>query len=113
MDDQDLRPVMNRTKWDELRLAMCALGGPPYRTMATNGHYAPIDREWVHHFRCPGAKGGWYGYCRHVDIFASEVAGVEEIRAALAAIHVPGARIENGWRVYGWTGPGQDVDWIA
>jgi hypothetical protein len=62
----EIHPVMNNTKWEELRLAMYAIAAATrYRCMTTTGHYSNADSEWFYHFR-----SGGYEDIRYVDIFA-------------------------------------------
>ena len=104
----DFHPVMNNTKWEELRLAMYAIkGGTTYRCMFITGHYSDPDGEWYYHFR----QGG-YDDIRYVDIFAKNQIHREQIRGALERIHLPGEETENGFRVYGYAVPGQVLDYL-
>ncbi len=101
-------PIMNNTKWDELRLAMYALEpAPAWHTRSTNGHRYGPDREWFYHFR----EGG-YADIHYVDIVADDAAHRENILAALKKIHVPGEETASGFRVFGWIDPGQDVSYL-
>ncbi|MGQ3214773.1 DUF6678 family protein [Shinella sp.] len=104
----ELHPVMNNTKWDELRLAMYGLGSLTYfRAKDMNGYYSPPDAEWFHHFRTGG-----YETMVYVDIIAKDATHREAIRAALKRVHVPGDETELGFRVFGYTERGQAVDYI-
>lgn len=103
-----LHPVMNNTKWDELRSAMHALDRRPlWRCKDLNGHYSDGDREWFHHFRLGG-----YASIFYVDITAEDPAHREAIRAALKAIHLPGEETEAGFRVFGYGEKGQTLDYL-
>ncbi|MGX1163843.1 hypothetical protein AB7M16_000109 [Bradyrhizobium sp. USDA 372] len=45
----ELHPVMNDTKWRELRDAMYAIGSATiYRIMRVNGYYSNPDAEWFY-----------------------------------------------------------------
>ncbi len=97
-------PVMNGTKWDELRLAMSALGElhPQWRTKDRSGYLSPWDGEWFYHFR----QGG-YKTIEWVEIQVISPVQEASVLARLRAIHVPGERTEHGFRVFGhWTGDG-------
>jgi hypothetical protein len=62
--DVMLRPVMNDTKWNELRLEMYALTPPPtWKTLSTNRYYYGPERDWFYHF-----SEGRYEDIVHVDI---------------------------------------------
>ena len=97
---------MNNTKWDELRLAMHALGRRPlWCCKDINGYYSGGDREWLYHF-----SSGGYASILYADITADDPAHREAIRAALKAIHLPGEEIESGFRVFGYCQKGQTLD---
>lgn len=106
----NLSPVMNNTKWEELRLAMYQLGSltPRWRTRCVeNGYITSWDGEWFYHFR----EGG-YEIAEWVEI---EITSPEQDRAvydALSKIHVPGEKIANGYRIYGYVGPGVFVEYL-
>ncbi|WP_343683443.1 DUF6678 family protein [Asticcacaulis sp.] len=103
-----LNPVMNNTKWDELRLEMYALTPPPaWSTLATNGYNYGPDREWFYHFR----EGG-YKDIVHVDIHIETLEQRELVRSILRKVHVPGAETPNGFRVFGYLQDGQSSDYI-
>jgi hypothetical protein len=106
-----MHPVMNDTKWDELRLGMYGLGkqSPRYRTRALeNGYESSWDGEWYYHFR----DGGY----RSIEWVEIEVTSSEQLMAVqdvLASIHVPGERTPLGFKVYGYMRPGMAVDYVA
>ncbi len=100
---------MNDTKWDELRLAMYGLGDmhPTWRTKDLSGYICPWDGEWFYHFRT-----GSYGTVEWVEIRVGTPEQDAAVYEALRQIHVPGHRIEGGFRVYGYTRDGQAVDYL-
>ena len=106
----DKHPLMNDTKWDELRCAMHGLHAlkPRWRTFdVENGHLSGWDRDWFYHFRSSG----------YASIHWAEIAvDTDEQRAAVLAelirIHVPGETTESGYRVFGYAETGQAVDYI-
>ena len=105
-----LNSVMNDTKWNELRHAMYALGHPwpRWRTRDTeNGHVSDWDGEWYYHFN----EGG-YSTIEWVEIQSNSNDQLELILARLRAIHVPGEPSPHGFIVYGYTQPGQVVDYL-
>lgn len=103
-----LNPVMNKTKWDELRLQMYALAAPPaWSTLSTGGYHSQPDREWFYHF----SEGG-YEDILHVDIQVETPAEREIVRSALKAVHVPGEETSSGFRVFGYLHDGQGADYI-
>ena len=103
-----LHPLMNNTKWNELRLAMYgAAPAPRWSILCRNGHRSPPDREWYYHFR----EGG-YEDIVHVDIFADDREHRERIRMALKRIHMPGEETDDGFRIYGYAERGQTLDYL-
>nr|GEU28042.1 hypothetical protein [Tanacetum cinerariifolium] len=65
-ENSRMLPLMNDTKWDELRLAMYELGplSPKWRTLdVENGHLSEWDGEWFYHFR-----NGGYKFIKWVEI---------------------------------------------
>jgi Family of unknown function (DUF6678) len=104
-----MNPVMNDTKWEELRLAMYNLGAlsPRWRTKDLSGHISQWDAEWFYHFR-----NGGYVSIEWVEIQVSSVEQDAAVVASLKAIHLPGQRIERGFRIYGYTSDGVTVAYI-
>src|SRR4051812_11937967 len=100
---------MNDTKWDELRLAMYGLGvlHPSWRTKDVSGYVSPWDGEWFYHFR-----NGGFGSIEWVEIRVTTPEQDVAVQAALRQVHVPGHRVEQGFRVYGYTRDGAAVDYI-
>jgi hypothetical protein len=110
MNTSELVPVMNDTKWDELRLAMYSLGDlhPKWRTKdVENGFIPEWDGEWFHHFR----QGG-YASIEWAEIRITSPEQDNLVRAALISIHVPGVKTGDGYRIYGYTKPGQKVEYL-
>ena len=105
----DLVPLMNDTKWDELRFEMYALDPPPRWRIkdVRTGDITRWDREWYYHFLLGG-----YVNIEWVEIEAENSVQAEQILSALRAIHVPGRCIENGFRVYGYVRPGEPIDYL-
>src|SRR4051794_21710480 len=99
---------MNDTKWDELRQAMCGLGAasPRWRTKDVSGYVCPWDGDWYYRFR----EGG-YDTIQWVEIGATAPAQ-EAVEAALRRVHVPGHRIDEGFRVYGYVEDGAAVGYF-
>lgn len=103
-----LNPVMNNTKWDELRLEMYALTSPPsWSMLSTNGYRSQPDGEWFYHFREDG-----YESILHLDIRVETPAQRELVRSALKKVHVPGEEKPEGFRVFGYLQDGQAADFI-
>jgi hypothetical protein len=102
---------MNDSKWDELRLAMYALGpqSPKWRTLdVENGYLSTWDREWFYHFR-----NGEYKCIKWVEIAVESQEQSQAVFAELVKIHVPGEKIESGFRVLGYAELGTEVDYIG
>lgn len=103
-----LNPVMNDTKWEEVRLAMYALDpSPAWSTLSTNGHHHGPDRDWFYHFR-----NGSYEDLVHVDIHVATSGQRELVRSVLKRIHVPGEETADGFRVLGYVESGRATDYI-
>lgn len=95
-----MNPVMNDTKWRELRAAMLVLGrsAPEWRTRdLETGHISAWDAEWFYHF----AEGG-YKHIEWVELRVSKPGEMSVLQAVLAEIHLPGEQIDGGFRVYGY-----------
>jgi hypothetical protein len=104
-----LHSVLNNTKWDELRLAVYSLDPPGvrWRTKDLSGYICQWDSEWFYHFR-----NGGYESIEWVEIQLSSPGQDAAILALLQEIHLPGHRIEGGFRVYGHIPNGATIDYI-
>lgn len=103
-------PVMNDTKWAELRAAMHALGDarPRWRTrIVGSGVESGWDREWFHHV----GEGG-YADIEWVEIGVANADQASIVLAALRAIHLPGVRTDAGFKVFGYLPVGQACDYL-
>jgi hypothetical protein len=101
LDEQRVNPLLNDTKWEELRVAMYALDSlsPQWRTRdVENGHVSTWDGDWYYHFRL-----GAYRSIEWVEIKITTREQDAAVLAALSTIHLPGHRIESGFRVYGYS----------
>jgi hypothetical protein len=110
-----LIPVMNNTKWDELRKAMDALGSirqdlsTVWRTRCwENGYTSSWDADWFYHF-----LQGSYECIEWVEIKLDSELKTQAVRSVLAQIHVPIENTTEGIRVYGYIKPGQYVEYAA
>lgn len=106
----ELISVMNHTKWEALRLAMCELGQlkPRWRTRCVeNGHVTSWDNEWFYHFRECGHE---ITECVEIEVNSNEqdTAAYE----ALSQIHVPGEKARCGYRVYGYIPVGMAIGYL-
>jgi hypothetical protein len=101
--------MMNDTKWDELRRAMYGLGdlSPAWRTKDVSGYLSPWDREWFYHFR----EGG-FALIEWVEIRVTSPAQEAAVLASLRETHVPGERVEGGFRVYGYAAAGMPLNYM-
>lgn len=104
-----MNPLMNDTKWDELRLAMYRLDtSPKWRTkMLGSGFVSTWDGEWFYHF-----KAGRYSDIEWVEIRVTSEVQKQEVLAELRRIHVPGHETEDGFRVYGHASSAQSSEYI-
>ena len=94
-----MNPVMNDTKWEELRRAMHGLGelSPAWRTKDVSGYVSPWDGDWYFHFR-----EGSYDSIEWIEIRVISPGQERAVLASLREIHVPGERAEGVFRVYGY-----------
>ena len=108
-DAEDMTPLLNNTKWDELRLAMYNLGDlrPFWRTKDLSGYLSLWDGDWYYHFR----EGG-YVSIEWVEIQVFSAAQDAAVLALLREIHLPGHKIEQGYRIYGHARDGDAIDFI-
>lgn len=110
MNTTGLIPVMNNTKWEEVRLAMYSLGDvhPTWRTRdIETGYVSEWDGEWFYHFR-----DGGYDSIEWLEITITSEEQERAVLAALKVIHVPGERSEVGYRVFGYVEPGKSVKYL-
>ena len=110
MNTRGLIPVMNDTKWKELRMAMYSLGSlhPKWRTKDIETGFIPEwDGEWFYHFR-----NGGYESIEWVEIKITSTEQDEAVLDAFRSIHLPGERTEHGYRVFGYAEPGKAVNCI-
>jgi hypothetical protein len=104
-----MKPLLNNTKWDELRLAMHTLWlhKPRWRTKDLSGFLSNWDVDWYYHFRIGGYKTiEWV----ELEIETSDQDAA--VLAALRRIHVPGRRIASGYRVYGYVPDGESIEYL-
>ena len=104
-----MTPVMNNTKWDQLRLGMYNLGDlrPRWRTKDISGYVCPWDGEWFYHFR----EGG-YSTIEWVEIQVKSAEQEAAVLNLLRTIHLPGHRFDQGFRIYGYVRDGLAMDYI-
>jgi len=105
-----LAPVLNDTKWDELRLAMYGLGHqrPRFRVKEIGAaEPGPWDGEWFYHFR-----DGGYRSMEWVEVQLLDQAHRDNIANILASIHLPGIHTDAGFIIYGHVASGTSVDYI-
>ncbi len=104
-----LVPLMNDTKWAELRLAMLEV--EPRPTWSAVSRQTDVrcdpDSDWFYHFRI-----GSYSDLLLVDIGTPEPQQRAEVRAALRRIHLPAEETTGGFRVLGYALEGQAVGYI-
>lgn len=104
-----MNPVLNDTKWNEIREAMMSLEPQPRwrNRIWPSGYLSPWDREWFHHF-----SPGGYADVEWVEIAFDSPAHAEAILLKLRSIHVPGEVTDEGFRILGLVAPGQSCDWL-
>jgi hypothetical protein len=106
-----VNPLLNSTKWDELRAAMYGLDtlSPQWRTQdLKSGYLSPWDGDWFYHFRASG-----YSTIEWVEIKTTTAEQTAAVLAALKSIHVPGHRSDHGFKVYGYSREGSDLEYIG
>ena len=96
-------PLMNNTKWEELRLGMHNLTPPPkWRTKdLMNGYISNWDGEWFYHF-----KVGGYETIEWVEILFSSPEQKEMVLTELSKIHIPIEILSESIKVFGFVLPG-------
>jgi hypothetical protein len=70
---------------------------------------APLEErgEWYYHF-CEGR----YASIEWVEIRVNSSDQEPAVWSALRAVHVPGERTEQGFRVYGYAAPGMSLSYL-
>jgi hypothetical protein len=104
-------PVMNNTKWEEIRRAMYGLGNdaPKWRTRDVESSYvSDWDGDWFAHFRVGG-----YDTIEWLEMQTEGPHSHEAVRRILVDIHVPGEAMENGFRIIGYVRPGEPISYIS
>lgn len=104
-----MSPVMNNTKWEELRLGMSGLGtlSPRFRVCNLHsGYVSAWDGEWFHHFYGHHEKDEW------VEISVTSAAQYEAVLRVLRSVHVPGITTETGFKIFGYVPRGTHVEYL-
>jgi hypothetical protein len=102
-------PVMNNTKWADLRVGMHELGelSPRFRVRnLRSGGISVWDREWFYHFFGRHEEDEW------VEVEVTSVAQHDAVLRLLRSVHVPGIKTENGFKIYGYVVSGTQVDYL-
>ena len=105
-----MHPVMNNTKWEELRAAMLELGmpSPKWRTrIVGSGVESGWDSEWFYHFQ----EGG-YEDLEWVEIRPATAEQAPMLLAALRAIRLPGTPTDAGFKVFGHVPEGMPCEYL-
>lgn len=111
MDGAPPIPLMNHTKWSELRLAMLELGKdfPAWRNrILESGSVGRWDDDWFHHFYSLS-----YDDIEWVELEVQSDHQRDLVRAALKQVHVPGEETDFGFRILGYSKPGEYVQYIG
>jgi hypothetical protein len=106
-----MNPVMNETKWDEIRLAMYRLGplSPEWRTLdVKTGYLSQWDNEWFYHFR-----NGGYNTIEWLEVRISSTVQYDAVRDALGDVNVPGEQTGHGFKVFGYVPTGVAIDYLT
>lgn len=102
-----MTPVMNNTKWEELRRRMHELGelSPKFRVRnLRSGNVSEWDGEWFHHFYGRHEEDEW------VEIAVSSPAQREAVLEVLRSVRVPGVTSPAGFKVLGYVPLGAYVE---
>jgi hypothetical protein len=106
-----VNPLLNDTKWEELRIAMLGLGAlsPQWRTQdLQSGYLSSWDSDWTYHFRA-----GSYSTIEWVEIKTTTSEQSAAVLSVLKLIHVPGRRTDEGFRIYGHSKEGDALEYIG
>lgn len=102
--------IMNNTRWEELRLGMYNLKdlSPQLRTRdLENGFISHWDGEWFYHF-----KNGGYKTIEWVEIKVKTKEQEKAVMEIIKKINLPGERVDNGFRIYGYITEGKEIKYI-
>lgn len=105
----NLHPVMNDTKWNEVRLAMHALGAVArWRTRDRHsGYVSHWDADSYYHFRTGG-----YDTIEWVEIRPDDGDRLPELVDILRHLGVPGRVDGTSITIYAYVAQGEVVDWL-
>ncbi len=104
----DLAPLMNNTKWEELRLAMHSLGdrAPRWRTKdVKSGHISSWDGDWFYHFKSLG-----FEFIEWAELKSESPEQSVAVLAILKQIHLPVRKSDAGFMVFGHIQLGESID---
>jgi len=102
-------PVMNNTKWEELRAAMFELEKPSPKwriRILGSGFESGWDSEWFYHFRDSYDDLEW------VEISPATAEQAPVLLAALREIHLPGTQTDVGFKVFGHLPEGMPCEYL-
>ncbi|WP_408279260.1 DUF6678 family protein [Paraburkholderia sediminicola] len=104
-----MTPVMNNTKWGEIRIGMHALEGQSPRFRVRNlqsGYVSAWDREWFYHFFEHHEEDEW------VEVEVTSPSQREAVLGVLRSVHVPGVETKNGFKIFSYVAEGTEVDYL-
>lgn len=107
----ELVRLMNATRWEEIRLGMYALGdlSPRWRVRDLHSRYlSDWDGEWFYHF-----KAGGYEHIEWLEVDTTSPEQTAAVQDVLLQVRVPGERIGNAFRVYGYVPLGKPMDYLG
>jgi Family of unknown function (DUF6678) len=81
--------------------------GTRWRTKDVSGYITSWDGEWFCHFR-----DGGYGSIEWVEIRVQSIDQDAAVLALLRQIHLPGHRIDQGFRIYSYARGGVAIDYV-
>ncbi|MBE1556851.1 DUF6678 family protein [Sporosarcina limicola] len=109
MEYKDFQPVMNNTKWEEIRLVMYNYHlNLLWRTKdVVNNNICEWDNEWYYHFSEDG-----YETIEWLEIKTEDEMQKNDVIKILRKINVPGEINDNIIKVYGYIKSNEYVDYL-
>lgn len=104
-----MTPLMNNTKWNEVRIGMYGLGelSPRFRVRNLNsGHVSDWDGEWFYHFVGRHEEDEW------VEVAVTSAVQREAVLSILRAVGVPCVATEAGFKIFGYAPLGISVQYL-
>ncbi|WP_081394083.1 DUF6678 family protein [Paenibacillus odorifer] len=109
MDSNELKPLMNNTKWEEIRQAMLNYAFPTKCRIKDidTGYISLWDGDWYYHF-----SDGGYKFIEWLEIHAEDDSINADLIQILKKIHVPGEVTTDSIIIYGYNKTNEFIDYI-